>query len=322
MNSPGRRDDDPRGAGTASAPAASGGEGFDAPALTPLDTAQRGRGPFVWRFNLLHRLAHGLAMTTFYVLVLTGIPLRYSCAPFSAELMRLWGGVHGAGLIHRIAAVVMVTYTVLYVGWLAVRFARSDEKKRMLWGYDSMLPHPDDARDFVRQWKWYLTGRDRPRFGRYGYLEKLDFFGEVWGFIIIGGSGILLWFPEFWGAWLPGWWFNVATVFHGYEALIAAGFIFIVHFFNVHLRPDKFPLDAVMFHGRATVDYMEEEHPVLTEERIRERLHEAPSARPDVDAPAPPPTFAQSLIGAALGFLALAVGVLCIGLIVWSVLFC
>ena len=333
MTDPNRWDDaggpDERSAGggrTADEGSARGGTpaagGFEAPALTPLDTAQRGRGPFIWRFNLLHRLAHALAMTTFYVLVLTGIPLRYSCAPFSSELMRLWGGVHNAGFIHRVAAVVMVTYTVLYMIWLVVRFTRSKEKKRMLWGDESMLPHPDDARDFFRQWKWYFTGKDRPRFGRYGYLEKLDFFGEVWGFIIIGGSGVLLWFPEFWGAWLPGWWFNVATVFHGYEALIAAAFIFVVHFFNVHLRPDKFPLDAVMFHGRGTLAYMEEEHPRLTEERIRERIHEAPSRRPVLDRPAPAPTFLESLIGAALGFVALAVGVLCIGLIVWSVLFC
>lgn len=314
------RGDDGSRAGSVG-PSAGAGR-FEAPALTPLDTAQRGRGPFVWRFNLFHRLAHGLAMTTFYVLVLTGIPLRYGCAPFSQELIRLWGGVHRAGLIHRVAAVVMVTYTAIYLLWLVVRFVRSNEKKRMLWGHDSMLPHPDDARDFVRQWKWYFTGKDRPRFGRYGYLEKLDFFGEVWGFIIIGGSGIVLWFPEFWGSWLPGWWFNVATVFHGYEALIAAAFIFVVHFFNVHLRPDKFPLDAVMFHGRATLDYMEEEHPVLTEERIRSRLQEAPSKRPDLDAPAPAPGFITSLVGAVLGFTALAVGFLCIGLIVWSVLFC
>jgi cytochrome b subunit of formate dehydrogenase len=296
--------------------------GFEAPALVPLDTAQRGRGPFVWRFTLVHRLMHLLAMLTFYTLVLTGIPLRYSCAPFAADLMRLWGGVARAGLIHRIAAGVMVAYSLVFGAWLLLRFFNAEDKLRLLRGYDTMVPDLQDARDFFKQWKWYFTGRDRPQFGRYGYLEKLDFFGEVWGFIIIGGSGIVLWFPEFFSRWLPGWWFNVATVFHGYEALIAAGFIFVVHFFNVHLRPDKFPLDAVMFHGRATMDYMEEEHPAM-----REHLEQA-AARGDVsekarlDAVAPPPSRLQSLIGATLGFTALAVGIFCIGMIVWAVAFC
>ena len=299
----------------------SGPSRFEAPAFLPLDTAQRGRGPYIWRFNLFHRLAHALAITTFSVLVLTGLPLRFACAPFSATLMRMWGGVERAGLIHRIAAGVMVTYTLIYVGWLLVKFIRSDEKKKMLWGYDSMVFHPQDARDFLKQWRWYFTGKGKPRFGRYGYLEKLDFFGEVWGFIIIGGSGIVLWFPEFFAQWLPGWWFNVATVFHGYEALIAACFIFVVHFFNVHIRPDKFPLDAVMFHGRATMDYMEEEHPLMAEE-IEKRLHEPPSRRPVLDAPAPPPSRLATIVSATLGFIALAVGFLCIGMILWAVSFC
>jgi hypothetical protein len=120
-----------------------------------------------------------------------------------------------------------------------------------------------------RQFKWYFGKGPRPRFGRYGYLEKMDYFGEVWGFIVIGGSGFMLWFPEFFGQWLPGWLFNVATVFHAYEAMIAAAFLFTIHFFNVHLRPDKFPLDAVMFTGRGTLDYMIEEHPGM-EEELRE----------------------------------------------------
>jgi cytochrome b subunit of formate dehydrogenase len=296
--------------------------GFQAPALTPLDTAQRGRGPFVWRFTLAHRLMHLLAMLTFYTLVLTGIPLRYACAPFAADLMRLWGGVERAGLIHRIAAGVMVAYSVVFAAWLVLRFFKAEDKLKLLRGYDTMVPDLQDGRDFLKQWKWYFTGRDRPQFGRYGYLEKLDFFGEVWGFIIIGGSGIVLWFPEFFSQWLPGYWFNVATVFHGYEAVIAAGFIFVVHFFNVHLRPDKFPLDAVMFHGRATMDYMEEEHPAMSEELERSVESGTVSHRARLDAMAPPPTRNQSLVGAALGFLALAVGVFCIGMIVWAVAFC
>ena len=298
---------------------------FNQPALLPMDTAQRGRGPFVWRFNRMHRFFHAFVILTFYTLVLTGIPLRYGCAPFAAELMRFWGGVHRAGVIHRLAAGVMVAYTVIFVVWMGARLARRGERKKLLWGSDTMVPHPQDAKDFFSMWRWFFTGKGRPKFGRYGYLEKRDFFGEVWGFVIIAGSGFLLWFPEFWGGWLPGWWFNVATVFHGYEAMIAAGFIFIVHFFNVHLRPDKFPLDAVMFHGRATVAYMEEEHPLMSDE-LEAATAAAANAEvaeePVLDAPAPAPTRTETLIAAVFGFMALAIGVLCIGMILWAVAFC
>lgn len=287
-----------------------------------MDSAQRGRGPFVWRFLLWHRLAHGLAILTFYTLVLTGLPLRYACAPFSAELIALFGGVPRAGLIHRIAGGVMVAYTLVYVGWLMGRIVRDRVNwKRWLWGPDSLVPHPKDAVDFARMWRYFVGRGKKPRFGRYSYLEKLDFFGEVWGFVIIGGSGVLLWFPELFGEYLPGWWFNVATVLHGYEALLATCFIFIVHFFNVHVRPDKWPLDAVMFHGRGTVDYLEEEHPDMMH-HVEENLDEPVARSPRVDHPAPAPTRIATFISAVLGFVALAVGFVIIGMILWAVTFC
>jgi cytochrome b subunit of formate dehydrogenase len=285
----------------------------------PLDAAQRGGGPFIWRFDLMHRVTHAIAMTSFYVLVLTGIPLRFTCAPFSAPLMRFWGGVERAGQIHRWMAVVMVTYTAAHILYIAVKFARARDKKRWLWGTDTMVPHPNDAMDFLKQWRWYLGRGERPRFGRYSYLDKMDYFGEVWGFIVIGGTGFMLWFPEFFGRWLPGWIFNVATVFHGYEALIAAAFLFTIHFFNVHLRPDKFPLDAVMFHGRGTLDYMKEEHPLM-ERELDEAAAKPISRRAIHDLPAPPPSRTLTLLGAVFGFLAWGVGLAIIGMILWAVL--
>ena len=48
---------------------------------------------------------------------------------------------------------------------------------------------------------------------------------------------------------IPGWFLNVATIIHSDEALLADGFIFTVHFFNTHLRPEKFPMDIVDLHG-------------------------------------------------------------------------
>ena len=76
--------------------------------------------------------------------------------------------------------------------------------------------------------------------------EAIDAFAFFWGMFAIGGSGLLLWFPEFFGHFLPGWIFNVAIIVHSDEALLASGFIFTVHFFNTHFRPGKFPMDMVI----------------------------------------------------------------------------
>jgi cytochrome b subunit of formate dehydrogenase len=116
-----------------------------------------------------------------------------------------------------------------------------------------------DWRDFSAMVKWFAFRGPKPSFERWTYWEKFDFLAVFWGMFAIGGSGLMLWFPEFFARLLPGWVFNVATIIHSDEALLATGFIFTVHFFNTHFRPEKFPMDTVIFNGRVSHEEMLEE---------------------------------------------------------------
>jgi cytochrome b subunit of formate dehydrogenase len=284
-----------------------------------IDAAQRGAGPFVWRFPLYHRITHGAVIVSFFLLVITGLPLRFSQAFWAAPLMSLLGGVKMAGILHRIGAVITFSYFGAHVGFVVRRLWREPDPLKLFWGPDSLVPQPRDIVDFWHQTRWYFGRGPRPTFGRWSYMEKFDYFAVFWGVAIIGSSGLMLWFPEFFSRFLPGWLFNVATIVHSDEALLAAGFIFTIHFFHVHFRPEKFPLDGVMFTGRATRSYMEEEHPGVMAD-IDRHASDAPSTKQQPDTPAPPPTRAASLTAAALGFLALAVGVALTGMILWAVI--
>jgi cytochrome b subunit of formate dehydrogenase len=286
---------------------------------TSIDSAQRGSGPFVWRFRAFHRWTHATVIVSFFLLVITGLPLRFSCVFWSKPLMGLLGGVEMAGRLHRVGAVVTFGYFAAHLTYLAVLFARAPDRAGLLWGPNSLVPQPRDVRDFVQQTRWFFGGAERPRFGRYSYMEKFDYFAVFWGVAIIGGSGLLLWFPEFFSAFLPGWAFNVATIVHGEEALLAAGFIFSIHFFHVHLRPEKFPIDTVMFTGRATATYMRMEH-ARVEGSLDLSGDESTPAVPDRRAPAP--TRGQTRIAVVLGFLALAFGLALIGMILWGATLC
>ncbi|MEJ2617797.1 MAG: hypothetical protein P8Z35_22770, partial [Ignavibacteriaceae bacterium] len=102
--------------------------------------------------------------------------------------------------------------------------------------------------------KWFIGLGERPEYGRWTYWEKFDYFAVFWGIFVIGSTGLTLWFPQFFTQFLPGWVINIATIIHSDEALLATGFIFTVHFFNTHLRPEKFPMDIVIFSGRVPLE--------------------------------------------------------------------
>jgi cytochrome b subunit of formate dehydrogenase len=122
-----------------------------------------------------------------------------------------------------------------------------------------MLPRKKDFADCIGMWKWFFVGGKKPKFDRWTYWEKFDYVAEVGGSFIIGVTGLMLWFPTFFSRFMPGWVFNVATIVHGDEALLALGFIFTIHFFNAHLRLEKFPVDDVMFTGRLPEEEFKEE---------------------------------------------------------------
>jgi cytochrome b subunit of formate dehydrogenase len=116
-----------------------------------------------------------------------------------------------------------------------------------------------DLQDLIANLKYFLYLGPRPALDRWAYWEKFDFLAVFWGMFAIGLSGLMLWFPEWFATFVPGWAFNLATIVHSDEALLATGFIFTVHFFNTHFRPEKMPMDTVIFNGRVSEEEMMEE---------------------------------------------------------------
>ena len=117
-------------------------------------------------------------------------------------------------------------------------------------------PTLQDWRDFVAHNRWFFGKGPKPEFDRWTYWEKFDYFAVFWGVAIIGTSGLIMWFPIFFTRFLPGWIINIALMIHSDEALLAAGFIFSIHFFNTHFRIEKFPMDTVIFSGRVSKNEM------------------------------------------------------------------
>ena len=215
------------------------------------------------RFNRVHIFMHILVITSFLLLSLTGLPLKFNDQQWALFMMKFYGGSANAGFLHRIGAAITFVYfgmaLAMSINFLFIRKDIKGNPIQRLFGPDSLCFNLRDIKDVYNMVRWFLFKGPKPTFERWTYWEKFDFVAVFWGMFAIGGSGLMLWFPEFFGLFLPGWAFNVATIVHSDEALLATGFIFTVHFFNTHGRPEKFPMDFVIFNGQIGKEEMLEE---------------------------------------------------------------
>jgi hypothetical protein len=145
-----------------------------------------------------------------------------------------------------------------HLGNLFVRWVFNKERG-LLWGTNSMVPQPRDFSDFFANIRYFFYLGERPSGDRWTYFEKFDYLAVFWGVMIIGLSGLMLWFPGLFTSFLPGWTLNAAYVVHSDEALLATGFIFVFHFFHTHLRPESFPMDLVIFTGKMSLQRFKSE---------------------------------------------------------------
>ncbi len=212
------------------------------------------------RFDAANRVLHGLLMISFLGLSATGLPLLFGESAWAAALARVLGGIHMAGQLHRVSASLLILVFLVHLARVLKQLVL-DRDLGVLWGPYSMVPQPRDITQAIGHIRWFLGLGPRPRFGRYTYWEKFDYWAVFWGMGVIGISGLMLWFPTVFAALMPGWLFNIALLVHGEEALLAVVFIFTVHFFNTHMRPEKFPMDPVIFTGRLSEHEMREERP-------------------------------------------------------------
>jgi cytochrome b subunit of formate dehydrogenase len=254
------------------------------------------RGKQIRRFAPMWRLAHLVFALSVMTLVLTGMAVFYADSAWAKGLMGALGGPRNAAIIHRVAAVMMLSIFLIHL--LYVLFFRIIPNAKFDWfGPTSLVPTWKDLDQAVAMFKWFFGRGPRPVFDRWTYWEKFDYWAVFWGMAIIGGSGLMLWFPNATASVLPGWVFNVATLIHGEEAFLAAVFLFTVHFFNNHFRPDKLPPpDIVMFTGSVPVEEFRREHALEYERLVRS----GELQRYLVDAPSQGMTTGSRVLGLVL----------------------
>jgi cytochrome b subunit of formate dehydrogenase len=211
------------------------------------------------RFTVTWRVIHLLFALSTMTLVMTGTTLLFSHTAWAQTVIGLLGGPKVEAIIHRTAATTWLTVFFAHFATVSINIWRN--RKTFRWfGPTSMVPNMQDLRDVVRMFNWFIGRAPRPSFDRWCYWQKFDYWAPFWGAAVIGLSGSMLFFPTKTAMILPGWVFNIATIVHAEEALLATMFLFSVHFFNVHFRPDKFPMSTTIFTGAIPLEEFKHEH--------------------------------------------------------------
>jgi formate dehydrogenase subunit gamma len=221
------------------------------------------------RFGVNFRLQHMLMFVSVVVLIITGMPLKFPGLGISKFIIvDIFGGLEDSTLIHRIGAVGLIIVGIWHLFYsLFSRLGRRD--------FFLMIPRPRDIGDFLKTVLFFIGRRPAgPQFGRFSFIEKFDYWAVYWGMVIMIGSGIIMWFKE----WFPKYLYDIGREAHSDEGLLATLAIVIWHFYNVHLNPDVVPMSWVWWHGNLSEDEMKHHHPLeyaeIVEAESREIIEE------------------------------------------------
>ena len=213
------------------------------------------------RLSVNQRIQHWLLLTSFIALVLSGFALQY---PDSWLASLLGGSEYLRRIIHRIAAVVMLVVGVYHLAYLGM----SKEGRRWL---KDMLVRGKDFTDVLGNFRYYLgLSREKPKIARFGYAEKAEYWAVVWGTIIMGLTGLMIWFKLGVFSFLSRWVIDIALAIHFYEAVLATLAIIVWHFYHVIFDPDVYPVNFAFLDGRVSQAHYREEHELDYEARQKE----------------------------------------------------
>ena len=271
-----------------------------------------GEAKYFRRFTSSQRTTHIFVILSFILLALTGMTLKFAHMEWARVIAKIFGGVHGAGIVHRIGAVITFGYFAYHLySLIKTMFKQRISPIKFVFGKNSLWFNKQDITDFIGTVKWFLGKGPRPYYGRWTYWEKFDYLAVFWGVAIIGFSGLILWLPELFTQFFPGWIINVAQIIHSDEALLAVGFIFTIHFFNTHLRPEAFPMDTVIFTGHVPEEEYKADRP-----REYEELEKSGKLNNVVVTKEISPSWIKFV--KTMGYIFLSLGILMVILIVYS----
>jgi formate dehydrogenase gamma subunit len=214
------------------------------------------------RMTLNERVQHFFLLSSFITLVITGFALKFPESLWVTWIRLILGeGAFGfRGDLHRIAAVLMVAVSLYHLRYI-IFTKRGREFVADMWFKKT------DITDITKTLKYYFNrSKEHPKYRRFSYIEKMEYWAVVWGTVIMGATGSVLWFENTFMPVISNSGMDIATAIHYYEAILASLAILVWHFYFVIFNPDVYPMNKAWFTGTLSKEEMELEHPLWLEE--------------------------------------------------------
>lgn len=253
--------------------------------------------PMYIRWSPIMRVQHILLMISFTLLACTGLPLRFANVPGVSSFLLIFGGLARARVLHRGAGVLLLGVFLWHILWLLYRWHKSGYTLRS-W---TMVPTWKDLSDVAGNIRYYLGRQpEEPRYDRYQFRSKMDYWAEWWGIPLIAMTGMILWFPISFGNRLPEAAISFALIAHSYEATLAFLAIITWHLYNVQYNPRTFPMNPVWIRGSLTRTEMAHEHPLELERLEQQKFLMPPAENSPVEASSAPDATPASPVEASV----------------------
>jgi len=220
---------------------------------------------YIIRFKPAEIFQHAILVISFTILAISGFALRFPNAWWVNlfeeaginEVMRGW--------IHRVAAVVFVAISLYHIFYILFT-------KRGRHLFKQILLYKSDLSEVIQTLKYYMgLSHTKPRYEEFDYTEKAEYWALVWGGVVMGVTGIILWFPTLITSFAPSWTIRAAELIHFYEAILATLAIVVFHLFFVIAHPEQYPMNLSWLTGKMSLQAAIHKHPRWVERILQEK---------------------------------------------------
>jgi formate dehydrogenase subunit gamma len=210
----------------------------------PADSKERVQDGYIKRFDVHQRIQHYTLAGSFIILAVTGFLRGFPDWPTFQWFTSIFGGAEVLRLVHDVAAFIMIADCIYHLGYIAYGYFVKHKSP------SAMFPRWKDLKDIIHTFLWIFGLYKRePEYDHFQYGQKIDYWAIFWGMPVMVITGIIMMFPSVFSQ-IGGQWFAVVAAAHRDEAVLAVGFILIVHMYYGHLQTNAFPMNTVMFTGR------------------------------------------------------------------------